>query len=185
MTQIKIFNCIGLNSAETHKLPPFEKLYSNAMNYFVMRSTFKPMILDPFARKCSWGIKRNDLNPEFFPQYTTHCMDALEFLQKEATQKTHMVLLDPPFSDRQSSEEYGTNNLYANPKYMSDLGKEIFRVLKPNGIVIKCGYNSNPPARGFDLIGLHVCQMGASRNDILISMWKKSQKTLTELVGLA
>lgn len=183
--KIKIFNCIGLNSADTHNLHPFEKLYRDARNYFVGRSILNPVILDPFSRKCSWGTKRNDLNPEFFPQYTTHCMDALEFLQKEATQDTHMVLLDPPFSDRQSSEEYGTNNLYANPKYMADLGKEIFRVLKPNGIVIKCGFNSNPPARGFEMISLHICQMGASRNDILISMWRKNQKTLTELVGLS
>ena len=189
MTEIKIFNCLtdgsAYKSADTHQLPAFSKLYRIAMNLKISSNVLQPRVVDPFARMCQWGTVRNDINPNFFPQYTTHCMDALEFLSKEATQETDVVLLDPPFSDRQSNEEYGTNNLYTNPKYISDLGKEIFRILKPNGLVIKCGFNSNPPGKGFDLLALHICNMGGSRNDILISLWRKNQKTLTHLVGLA
>lgn len=185
MTEIKIFKCTGIDSANTHNLPAFSKLFRVTMNNKISRNILQPNVIDPFARRCLWGTKRNDINPEFFGEYTTHCMDALEFLRKEAQSQADIVLLDPPFSNRQSSEEYGTSNLYANPKYMSDLGKEIFRILKPGGHVIKCGFNSNPPARGFELITLHICQMGASRNDILISLWKKNQKTLTSLVGLS
>ena len=182
----KIHNCIGINSANTHNLTPFEDLFRIATNDWILDNLIGDLkIIDPFARMCLWGTKRNDINPKFLGQYTTHCMDALEFLNCEPTGEAHVVLLDPPFSNRQSEEEYGTNNLYANPKYMSDLGKEIFRILKPSGYVVKCGFNSNPPARGFQMVELSICNMGASRNDIIITLWKKNQKTLTNLIGLA
>ena len=183
MASIKIFNCIGVNSADTHNLKPFSNLHKFAMDNLISKNILDIVVIDPFARTCLWGTRRNDINPIFFGQYTTHCMDALEFMKTEATGEAHIVLLDPPFSNRQSEEEYGTSNLYTNPKYMSDLGKEIFRILKPNGFVIKCGFNSNPPARGFDLVSLSICNMGASRNDILISLWVKNQSSLSDFAG--
>lgn len=183
--KITVSNCVGIKTSDTHNLQPYSKLFRVAMNNTISKNILNPNVIDPFARMCLWGTKRNDINPEFLGQYTTHCMDALEFLNSEATGQTDIVLLDPPFSDRQSQEEYGSSNLYANPKYMADLGKQIFRILKPNGYVIKCGFNSNAPAKGFSLLHLYVCNMGASRNDILISLWKKNQSTLTKMVGLA
>jgi hypothetical protein len=184
--KISMLNCIGINSADTHNLEAYSKLFRMAMNKTISKNILGNVhVVDPFARMCLWGTKRNDINPNFLGQYTTHCMDALDFINSEATSQTDIVLLDPPFSDRQSKEEYGSSNLYANPKYMSDLGKSIFRILKAGGYVIKCGFNSNPPSKGFTLIHLYVCNMGGSRNDILISLWRKNQSTLTKMVGLA
>jgi len=105
-------------------------------------------------------------------------MDALEFMCTMATGEAHGVIIDPPFSNRQSDEEYNTGNLYTNPAYMADIGLQCFRVLKPGGYVLKCGYNSNPPYKGFDLIKIILCQFGASRNDIIMTLWQKNQSTL-------
>lgn len=179
--KITIHNCIGSKSSDTHQLVPYDKMYGYAMQCWT-NALGNIETIDPFARKCMWGTKRNDINPHFLYEYTTHCMDALDFLSRIRKQSAHIVLLDPPFSDRQSDEEYGTSNLYTNPKYIVDLGKEAFRVLKTSGYLIKCGYNTNPPGVGFELVRLSICQMGASRNDILISLWQKVQTTLN--VGL-
>ena len=179
--RITRFNCLGLSSSDTHKLTAFEKLYRSAMNRNITRNNFKPFVLDPFARTCLWGTRRNDINPQFLKNYTTHCMDAIDFMKMNANETTDIILFDPPFSDRQSKEEYGTNNLYANPKYISVIGNEIFRVLKPNGYVIKCGYNSNPPCKGLELVAMHICYFGASINDILITMWIKKQTSLGDV----
>jgi len=179
--KIEIYNCLGHSSSNTHELEPYDKMFSYARRA-VSTQGWQIEIIDPFARKCMWGNKRNDINPEFLHDYTTHCMDALHFMSVLPKASADIVLLDPPFSDRQSNEEYGTSNLYTNPRYMMDLGHEAFRILKPSGFVVKCGYNTNPPAGGFDLVRVAICQMGACRNDILISLWQKVQMTLN--VGL-
>ena len=81
--KIEIYNCLGHSSSDTHQLDAYAELYGYAMNmwWFDKRVDAKASTIDPFARKCLWGTKRNDINPEFFKQYTTHCMDALEFMQ--------------------------------------------------------------------------------------------------------
>ena len=178
-TKAQIQNCIGHNSSHTHNLKPMVKLYDYIMHKWIKEKRVPcPEIIDPFARMCLWGTKRNDINPEFNPQYTTHTMDALEFMCGLAPGQAHGVIIDPPFSDRQSNEEYNTGNLYTNPAYIRDLGLQVFRVLKLGGYVLKCGYNTNPPYKGFKLIHVKICQMGASKNDILMSLWQKTQRTL-------
>ena len=184
--EFKIFNCHMQPSSETHHLEPMNRLYGFAHNQLIVENKFKEIsVIDPFARRCLWGTKRNDLNPKFLGEYTTHCMDALDFLNSVATGEAHMAILDPPFSGRQCEEEYGSPDLYRNPKYMVDLGKEIFRILKPGGYVLKCGYNSNRPFKGFTLVKLYIANYPPTKNDILFSLWKKNQTTLTKIIGLA
>lgn len=186
MTEIKIFDCVGLHSKDTHKLIPFSKMFRTAMDYQrIQLGNFTPTVIDPFARTCLWGTRRNDINPEYLHEYTTHCMDAIEFLNSEATSQTDVLLFDPPFSDRQAKEEYGTSNLYSDPNYIKRLYSECFRVLKDGGLMIKCGYDSNRPHDGMTMKGLYILNMGFPRYDIMISLWVKEQKTLTNLVGLA
>jgi len=179
--KVEMFNCVGHSSSNTHNLKPYDDLFAYAMKLWT-NELGKISIVDPFARKCPWGTKRNDINPEFLHEYTTHCMDAIEFMAKIQRQSAHIVLIDPPFSNRQSNEEYGTSNLYTNPKYIVDLNNQAFRILKTSGFLIKCGYNTNKPTEGFELVRVAICNMGASRNDILISLWQKTQTTLK--VGL-
>lgn len=177
--KVSIDQCLGHSSHHTHQLKPFEQLYHHVMNKLILeRNIITPEVIDPFARCCLWGTQRNDINPAFLEQYTTHNKDALEFLCDIPSNSSDLVLFDPPFSNRQSDEEYGTSNLYTQPGYVVDLGLQCFRILKLNGYMIKCGYNTNPPYKGFELIHVKVCQMGASRNDILMSLWQKKQQTL-------
>ena len=142
-SKFELFNCIGHSSSDTHKLKPMYQLFSFCTTKLLNEDY---LIIDPFSRSCLWADRRNDINPKYLHEFSTHCMDALEFLKNEKSSSVDILLLDPPFSDRQSDEEYGTNNLYANPKYMSDLGKQIFRIIKPGRYVLKCGFNSNPPS---------------------------------------
>lgn len=177
--KVDIHQCLGHSSHHTHQLQPLENMYNHVMHKLIIEQKIAtPEVIDPFARMCLWGTKRNDINPEFLKQYTTHNKDALEFLCDLETSSSDLVILDPPFSNRQSGEEYGTSNLYTNPAYMVDLGLQCFRILKSKGYVIKCGYNTNPPYKGFKLIHVKIIQLGASRNDILISLWQKVQTGL-------
>ena len=185
MTEIKIFDCIGLHSKDTHNLIPYSKMFRLAKYLQLENENYNPVVIDPFARTCLWGTRRNDINPEYLHQYTTHCMDALDFLNAEATSQTDVLLFDPPFSDRQSKEEYGTSNLYSDPSYIKKLYSECFRILKDGGLMIKCGFDSNQPHLGMKLKSLYILNMGFPRYDIKISLWVKEQKTLTKLVGLA
>lgn len=174
-----LVNCQGYSSSSTHNLKPMSDLYGYMMRKWISeKNVMTPEIIDPFARMCLWGTVRNDINPEFLQQFTTHNMDALDFMCTMPSGEAHGVIIDPPFSNRQSDEEYNTGNLYTNPAYMADIGLQCFRVLKPGGYVLKCGYNSNPPYKGFDLVKIKLCQFGASRNDVIMTLWQKNQSTL-------
>lgn len=139
-------------------------------------------IVDLFARTCPWGTIRNDLNPTFKEEgFTTHVMDALELLKSLEVGTVDIILLDPPFSDRMNQDKYdevGPTSLYTNPKYMSDLGKEISRVLRAGGIVVKAGFNSNAPGKNLDLYQVFLSHYGASRNDVIFTVWENRQSRL-------
>ena len=138
--------------------------------------------IDLFARKCQWGDIRNDLNPIFQEKgFTNSTCDALELISNYEGTNIDLIFFDPPFSSRMADDKYddvGSENLYTNPRYMSDLGKSCFMALKPGGLLIKAGFNSNPPARGFDMIALYISSYGASRNDVLFTIWKKVQSSI-------
>jgi len=142
-------------------------------------------ILDLFARTCPWGTIRNDLNSVFIEKgFTTHCYDALDLLKELPRDSVDIVLLDPLFSDRMNQDKYdwhdevGPKSLYTNPKYMPDLGKEISRITRAGGVVVKAGFNSNPPASGFSFDRAYLSHYGASRNDVIYSVWIRTQTTL-------
>jgi len=110
------------------------------------------IVIDPFANE---GSIRPALNCE---RYITNdidescgCdyrLDALDFLKLFAGESVDTIIYDPPYSPRQVSECYkkldktvtmsDTNNLF-----YSRLRSEILRVLKPGGVIICCGWNSN------------------------------------------
>jgi len=142
------------------------------------------VILDLFARKCPWGTIRNDLNIKFLERgYTNVCKDANECLLDFQADEVDLILLDPPFSDRMAADKYdqvGRANLYTDPRYMSCLGKQMFRVLTPGGLIVKAGFNSNKPCDGLIMRALFISRYGACRNDVLFTVWQKTQTTLDE-----
>lgn len=132
-------------------------------------------IVDPFANSCKYGTITNDLNPEYKTDYN---MDALEFLKSLPDDSTDLVLYDPPYSISQASEmykSYGKEKLeinVANMKYWSECKDNIARILKRNGRVICCGWNTNGlgKGRGFEMTSILIVSHGGSKNDTLVTL---------------
>lgn len=137
------------------------------------------VVVDPFANNCTYGTITNDLNPEF---NTTYHMDALEFLKTLDNASADVVLYDPPYSITQAAEcyhSYGKEKLevnVANMKYWKLCKDNIARILKPNGICLCFGWNTNGLGinRGFKMTELLVVAHGGSKNDTLCTVEVKT-----------
>ena len=133
------------------------------------------VIVDPFANNCQYGTITNDLNPEF---NTTSHLDALEFLKTIPDNIVDLVLFDPPYSITQASQlykEYGKDKLEVsvnNMKYWKLCKDNIARILKINGRVICCGWNTNGigKTRCFEMTNILIVSHGGSKNDTLVTL---------------
>lgn len=146
-----------------------------------MKSIGGGIIVDPFANNCTYGTIRNDLNPEYGTEY---CMDALEFLKSLKSESADLVLYDPLYSITQASQlyhAYGKEKLevnVANMRYWKLVKDNIARILKPNGRVISCGWNTNGlgKGRGFEMTAILDIVHGGSKNDTLVTLEYKTGK---------
>ena len=133
--------------------------------------------IDPFCGESTYAICRNDLNPDVEGFIN---IDALEFLtlQKDLYDG---AFYDPPYSMRQASEcykKFGKENLTAtvtSMKYWADVKNVMGTLIKPNGLVICCGWNSNGLGnnRGFEMIEILLVAHGGSRNDTIVTVERK------------
>jgi hypothetical protein len=136
------------------------------------------VIIDPFANQSRYGTITNDLNPEFETDYH---LDALTFLRKMGTGKADLVLFDPPYSITQAAQcykDYGKDKLersVANMRYWADCKNEVARILKPYGIALICGWNSNGIGknRGFEMLEILLVPHGGSKNDTIVTVERK------------
>lgn len=170
----------AMPNANTFTIKPIkefvEKEVSLALN--LRNNDGQAVIVDPFANNCKYGTITNDLNPEFD---TTYHKDALEFLKGIESQSADLVLYDPPYSISQASEmykSYGKEKLeinVANMKYWAECKNNIARILKPNGRVICCGWNTNGigKTRGFEMLKVLIVSHGGSKNDTLVTLERK------------
>ena len=169
---IKRIKAGSRDSKDTHKSDYYKNIFSI---YNKKLKTLPGMIVDPFARNCEWADLTNDLNPNTKAKYN---LDAFEFLKTIPDNSTKLILFDPPFSQRQEIEKYGSNNLYASDSNkISLITKEFQRILLAGGIVIKLGYNSTK-IKNLDLIDCLIVNFGGSRNDVIITIHKKMNKSL-------
>lgn len=138
------------------------------------------VVVDPFARNCSIATITNDLDPDTQAEYH---MDAVDFCQMlvDDNVAADVVILDPPYSPRQMSECYkkvgmkkgmeGTQNarLYKACK------DRLTQILKPGGIAICCGWNSNGfgIGRGYEIIEILLVPTGAAHNDFIVTVENK------------
>ena len=178
----------SLGSLETHTCGYYRKAWKYALK--ITQNLENLPVIDPFARECPWADYRNDANPLFLEmKKTTHNMDALDFLRwakvNLGPRSCRIILLDPPFSDRQNQRYInekdsfkGHPNLYALPGYMGKIGMDIRDLLAPGGVCVKLGYNTNAPYPGLNLEMVWCVAFGGNRNDVLVSIWKRQNDSL-------
>jgi len=132
-----------------------------------------------FANESKIATITNDLNPEYNTEYN---LDALQFFKNYSDLTIDGVLFDPPYSITQASQcykSYGKEKLeinVSNMGYWGEIKNQIARILKPNGIAICFGWNSNGigKERGFSLIEILLVPHGGSKNDTIVTVEKKA-----------
>lgn len=127
--------------------------------------------IDPFANGSSIASVTNDLNKYY---HTDFHLTAIKFLSIFQDRCADGVLFDPPYSPRQIKECYNSIGIKLSQedtqsKFWSDCKNEISRIIKPNGIVISFGWNSNGMGknRGFEIIEMLIVPHGGNHNDTI------------------
>ena len=135
------------------------------------------IIIDPFANKNKIATITNDIDVSFETDYH---MDALDFLKMFDDNSVDTVLYDPPYSSRQVSECYKKLNMTVDMEttqssYWRKHKQEISRIVRKNGIVISCGWNSGGMGKkyGFDIQEILLVPHGGHHNDTIIVVDKK------------
>lgn len=176
----------AMPNSETFKMKPIRELISHYMgldNYKIW--------VDPFVRNSIFKDQckfTNDLNPSI---KATHNMDALDFLHTIDTSTVDGVLFDPPYSSRQIKECYNSIGLEvgknSQSSFYSKKKDEIARILRPNGICISFGWNSNGlgKTRGFDIVETLLVPHGAAHNDTIVTVERKLCLAEIQFQGVA
>jgi len=139
--------------------------------------------LDPFSNTNKIATVTNDLDPEVKADY---CMDALDFLKMHKESSVDFLLYDPPYSSRQVSEVYkklgrSVNMQTTQSSFWKALKKEISRIMKPGGVVISFGWNSNGIGKknGFQIIEILIVAHGGHHNDTICTVETKTLNLFT------
>ena len=140
--------------------------------------------IDPFANQNRIATLTNDLDEQY---NTNYHVDAVDFLDIFYTESIDLVLFDPPFTPRQVAESYKrlgktVNTETTQMSYWGNLKDKIARIVKGNGVVISCGWNSNGVGkkRGFKIIEILLVAHGSAHNETIVTVEKKAQETLKE-----
>lgn len=136
------------------------------------------IVIDPFANENRIAILTNDLDPQYD---TTLHLDATDFLKLFNNNSVDMVLYDPPYSPRQVSECYKKLDMTVDTtttqsSYWANHKREISRIVKPNGIVITCGWNSGGIGKkyGFEILEVLLVPHGGWHNDTIVTVERKN-----------
>lgn len=168
---MKISRKWAMPNSKTFCIKPIEELIKK-YSYGV--------IIDPFANNNKLATITNDLDTECD---TTYHMDATDFLKMFDNCSVDTVLYDPPYSPRQVSECYKRFGKTVDMKttqasYWTKQKEEISRIVKPNGIVITCSWNSGGIGikYGFEIQEILLVPHGGWHNDTIVVVEKKINK---------
>ena len=157
-------------NSRTFEIPPIKELVTK---YTHRGGT----IVDPFANDCKIGTITNDLNPKYDTDYH---LDAYDFLKMIPTCSAEVVLYDPPYSLRQVKECYEGVGITVTAEHTKASWRarhldEIARILKPNGVCLCFGWNTNGVGkkRGFELMEVLIVPHGGSKYDTLCTVERK------------
>ncbi len=163
---MKITRAWAMPNKQTFDIEPIKELLSRWLH---------GISIDPFANSCELADITNDIDPQY---QTTYNMDALAFLKERiSTSFADTVLFDPPYSPRQVSEVYKSLDMSVNMQttqssFWGDIKREIARVVKHNGTVITCGWNSGGIGEqyGFKIKEILLVAHGGWHNDTIITV---------------
>lgn len=160
----------SMPNSQTFKIKPIKEL----LNKYIQPNM---IIVDPFSNNSKIATITNDLDEKYD---TTYHLDALEFLKIFDSNTIDMVLYDPPYSPRQVSECYKNLNKTVNMQttqasYWSNQKEQIGRIVKKDGIVITCSWNSGGIGKkyGFEIIEILLVPHGGWHNDTIITAERK------------
>lgn len=165
---MKIERVWAMPNSKTFSIKPIEQI--------IKKYAFGK-IIDPFANNSKMATITNDIDREYDTDYH---LDALEFLKLFDDNSVDTVLYDPPYSPRQVSECYKKLKMTVNmnttqSSYWSKQKKEIGRIVKKNGIVITCSWNSGGIGKkyGFEIVEILLISHGGWHNDTIVTIEKK------------
>lgn len=170
-------------------MPNLETFSVDVIREFVLRYLRpKAVAIDPFARNCDFAHPyTNDLNPDTAPM---HHMEAIAFLKMLEHDRVSpdITLFDPPYSPRQIQECYNgigrvvTQRDTQKSAAWAEERDVISRILKPGGVVLSFGWNSNGmgKGRGFEIEEILLVAHGASHNDTICLAERKIENTQKE-----
>jgi DNA modification methylase len=134
-------------------------------------------IIDPFANDSKIATITNDLD---ISHDTDYHLDATDFLKMFEDNSIDTVLYDPPYSPRQVSECYKklgqtVNMQTTQASYWSLQKEQIGRIVKQNGIVITCCWNSGGIGKkyGFEIEEILLVPHGGWHNDTIVTVERK------------
>jgi hypothetical protein len=135
--------------------------------------------IDPFANSSRLATITNDLDEQYDTDYH---MDATDFLSMFEDASIDTVLYDPPYSPRQVSECYKALGMTVNMQttqaaYWTKQKEQIARIVKPNGIVITCSWNSGGIGKkyGFEIVEILLVPHGGWHNDTIVVVERKTE----------
>lgn len=132
--------------------------------------------IDPFAGANSPAQITNDMDKSMPTDYH---LDAVDFCR--SLDGTYAgALIDPPYSYRQISEHYRGQGIKATYKdtsynFYGRVYEVIAPIIKLNGYVISCGWNSNGIGknRGFHIVEILLVAHGLHHSDTIVVVEKK------------
>lgn len=138
--------------------------------------------IDPFANTSKIATVTNDIDPDCKADYS---MDAGKFLRMFEKDISDLVFFDPPYSPRQVSECYKKMGISVNMEttqasFWTKLKHQIAHIVKPGGIVISFGWNTNGMGQklGFEILEILLVAHGGAHNDTIVTVERKIQSKL-------
>lgn len=149
-----------------------------------LTNNLEGLVIDPFARNCKWADITNDLNPNTEAKYHLDVIEFLELVLKNHGERSVKCLLfDPPFSSSQYQKYAKDNplqlsNIYSTPGKIKSIFKLVEKLIMPGGVIVKLGYNTTRPIKGYELNYLSITCFGGNHNDVMCSIWFNPNETL-------
>lgn len=160
-------------NAETFSIRPIDALLSRWLEGCAV-------VVDPFARHSTRGTIRNDMDLTADTDYHMPA-DAFCALLEGQGVVADAVLFDPPYSPRQIAECYRSvgqpvqREDTQSARLYKTVKDRLDAILRPGGIAICCGWNSNGfgRVRKYRLVETLLVPHGAAHNDTIVTVERK------------